>query len=195
MRNLQNIKNFRPSHPSEKNIQDWIDRAGCVPGMFLKSDCGKDWYECQALFSDDTIKVFYDADSIIRAIIDRPLPGFRPGVIDVNAVFPVNLSVAEVESVPAGCNIYGEWVFDGVSVTRRISEIDELIAVAEKNKSAKIDAAEKNIRPLQYAYDLGIATEKDKAHLTLWKKYAIELMRVDTNKWDPEWPVEPVQAN
>ncbi|EQB5303857.1 DUF4376 domain-containing protein, partial [Escherichia coli] len=40
-----------------------------VPGaMYLKSEDGQDWYECQSLFSAETLKLVYDSNGIITSI-------------------------------------------------------------------------------------------------------------------------------
>ncbi|ECC1482190.1 tail fiber assembly protein [Salmonella enterica subsp. salamae] len=67
--------------------------------------------------------------------------------------------------------------------------IEELIAEAERNKSALMTQANNFIAPLQDAVDLGIATVEESAALSDWKKYRVLLMRVDTAK--PVWPTPP----
>ncbi|EAT1311015.1 hypothetical protein EX399_25465 [Salmonella enterica] len=49
--------------------------------------------------------------------------------------------------------------------------------------------ADTEIAWLQDSVDAGIATEKETAALTEWKKYRVLLMRVDTAK--PVWPTPP----
>ncbi|EEQ8813126.1 phage tail protein, partial [Escherichia coli] len=54
-----------------------------VPGaMYLKSEDGQDWYECQSLFSAETLKLVYDSNGIITSISK-----------DVSMLWPVNQSV------------------------------------------------------------------------------------------------------
>ena len=66
---------------------------------------------------------------------------------------------------------------------------EELIAQAESKKSRLMQTANAEIAPLQDAVDLGIATTKEIAALSEWKKYRIMLMRVNTAK--PLWPMPP----
>ncbi|KTH16497.1 phage tail protein, partial [Enterobacter hormaechei subsp. hoffmannii] len=69
---------------------------------------------------------------------------------------------------------------------------EELIAQAESKKSRLMQTANAEIAPLQDAVDLGIATTKETAALTEWKKYRVLLNRVDTSKApDIDWPVPP----
>ncbi|EPY9286340.1 MULTISPECIES: tail fiber assembly protein [Enterobacteriaceae] len=66
---------------------------------------------------------------------------------------------------------------------------EELIAKAERQKSALMAQANNSIAPLQDAVDLGMATDEESTALSEWKKYRVLLMRVDTTK--PVWPIPP----
>ncbi len=66
---------------------------------------------------------------------------------------------------------------------------DELIAMAESEKSRLRASADSEIEWRQDAVDAGIATEEETAALAEWKKYRVLLMRVDTT--DPDWPTPP----
>ncbi|EIY7074173.1 tail fiber assembly protein [Salmonella enterica] len=68
---------------------------------------------------------------------------------------------------------------------------EELIAEAERQKSALMAQANNSIAPLQDAVDLGIATVDESTALSEWKKYRVLLMRVDTAK--PVWPTLPAK--
>lgn len=48
------------------------------------------------------------------------------------------------------------------------------------------------IAPLQYAVDLGIAEEAESAQLNEWKKYVVDLSRIDKQ---PGWPAEVTWPN
>ncbi|EJS5187985.1 DUF4376 domain-containing protein, partial [Salmonella enterica] len=76
--------------------------------LFLFSEDGQEWYESQKQFAADTIKFTYDADGVIRSISR-----------DVSALWPVNMSVAEVADTTANrrADISGRWGFDGENVT------------------------------------------------------------------------------
>ncbi|EJS5188227.1 DUF4376 domain-containing protein [Salmonella enterica] len=76
--------------------------------LFLFSEDGQEWYESQKQFAADTIKFTYDADGVIRSISR-----------DVSALWPVNMSVAEVADTTASrrADISGRWGFDGENVT------------------------------------------------------------------------------
>ncbi|HEL8021298.1 TPA: tail fiber assembly protein, partial [Escherichia coli] len=89
---MQELKNFTVYTPENPPVA-WATH--------LISEDGHDWYECQKLFSEETYKIAYDSDNIIRSISG-----------DVSSLFPVNLSVAEVETLPEGCDISGRWKYD-----------------------------------------------------------------------------------
>lgn len=68
----------------------------------------------------------------------------------------------------------------------------ELIAAAESKKAALMQIANAAIAPLQDAADLEIATDTEKEQLLIWKKYRVQLNRVDTSTApDIEWPEMP----
>ncbi len=50
----------------------------------------------------------------------------------------------------------------------------------------------KKIAPLQDAVDLDEATDKEKASLLAWRKYRVQVNRVDTLK--PVWPEKPASS-
>ena len=66
---------------------------------------------------------------------------------------------------------------------------EELIAMAEQERSSLRAIADAEIAWRQDAVDVGIATDEETVALAAWKKYRVLLMRVDTAK--PEWPTLP----
>lgn len=93
---MNNFKYFTPYTP-ENPFVEWAS--------YLISEDGQDWYECQKLFADNTYKIMYDSDNIIRSV-----------TTDVSSLFPLNMSVAEVETLPEGCDITGRWKYDNGEV-------------------------------------------------------------------------------
>ncbi|WP_269934862.1 tail fiber assembly protein [Serratia liquefaciens] len=69
---------------------------------------------------------------------------------------------------------------------------EELVTLAKSKKERLIASATVVIAPLQDAMDLDMATDKEKSELLSWKKYRIELNRVN-EKLSPDinWPKEP----
>src|SRR5690606_10939407 len=101
--------------PDEQLIEQFRGAGG--EALFMMSDEGEEWYSSQQLFSDDTIKIAYDADNIICSVVDRP---DADGKYDVSLLVPVNLSVTEIspEDYPDGVTLDGTWKCDGLSVWR-----------------------------------------------------------------------------
>ncbi|EJU5095856.1 DUF4376 domain-containing protein [Salmonella enterica] len=99
------IKNFTPGIPK---TPEQLELANKHRVLFLFSEDGQEWYESQKQFAADTIKFTYDADGVIRSISR-----------DVSALWPVNMSVAEVADTTANrrADISGRWGFDGENVT------------------------------------------------------------------------------
>ncbi|HAX5206074.1 TPA: DUF4376 domain-containing protein [Escherichia coli] len=93
---MNNFNNFTPYTPENPPFEGVV---------YLISEGGQDWYECQKLFADNTYKIMYDSDNIIRSV-----------TTDVSTLFPLNMSVAEVETLPEGCDISGRWQYDNGGV-------------------------------------------------------------------------------
>ncbi len=114
MPELQVIENFKiVDTPKNRIITTLETNLGVV---FLESEDGQDWYECQALFSDDTVKIMYDAQGVIRAVVDKPVPQ-RDNTYAVSMLWPVDMSVSEmvVEDYPIDCQADGTWRYtDGL---------------------------------------------------------------------------------
>ncbi|ECO9820076.1 DUF4376 domain-containing protein [Salmonella enterica] len=120
---MQNIKNFTRGNPK---TAEQLAQANRHRVMFLFSEDGQEWYECQKQFAPDTIKVAYDADGIIRSLS-----------LDVSALWPDGLSVAEVPDTTANrrVDISGRWGFDGTTVIDLMT-LDK----AREQKTREIDA-------------------------------------------------------
>lgn len=188
---MQNIKNFRVKQPDEKDIEKYGDAAASI--RFFESESGQDWYECQSLFADNTIKIMYDSDNVIRSVIDRPVPE-RGNIYAVSMFSPEGMSVAEIRGkLPDGFSINrGEWVFDGKKVVPRTRPKEELIAQAQQQKTKLLSEAASAIAPLQNALDLSMATDEELQQLKELKTYSVMLNRVDVNAAPGiRWPEVP----
>lgn len=63
---------------------------------------------------------------------------------------------------------------------------------AEEEKAELLSLATAAIAPLQDAFDLGVATDEETALLLEWKKYRVQVNRVDTSTAPGiEWPEQP----
>ncbi|WP_395299252.1 tail fiber assembly protein [Enterobacter quasiroggenkampii] len=162
---MQDIKNFKPSTPTPEQIETYTLSHGQIP-LFLKSEDGQDWYECQSLFSDDTVKIMYDEQGIIWGVVTEPIPQ-RGNTYAVSVFFPVNLSVAEInkEECPVGCTNDKTWRYQaGV-----ISKIEEIPLLQAKRKTTQELAVDAYI--LQCAVDAGNATAEQASQLAELKQF------------------------
>jgi hypothetical protein len=183
---MKNIKNFTLTEP-ESTEQKLLAASHGV--LFLKSDSGDDWYECQKTFRNDTIKIMYDLNGIIRSISNKPN---ADGHFDVSGFFPENMSVAEVEKLPEHADINGLWVFDGAQVKLREYSYAELQQQALNKKQDLIKQATLQIATLNDAVELGMASAEEQKRLTAWKTYRVLLSRVDPGTApDIDWPQPP----
>ncbi|AYN26406.1 hypothetical protein D8682_04965 [Buttiauxella sp. 3AFRM03] len=134
---MQNIKNFKAVLPSVADAKKFGERVNSI--QFFLSEDGRDWYECQALFADDTIKIMYDQNGVIVAVVDKPVPS-RGNTLAVSMFNPSGRSVAEVESLPEGFAV-GQFVFDGVNITPR--------PVVAPRKNSRLDVMQKELEQLK----------------------------------------------
>ncbi|WP_176506350.1 tail fiber assembly protein [Pseudomonas urethralis] len=70
----------------------------------------------------------------------------------------------------------------------------QVLAAAQAEAARLRAVADAAIAPLQDAADLDMATDDDKASLTAWKRYRVELSRVPSQEGYPaniEWPTAP----
>lgn len=114
---------------------------------------------------------------------------YWPGTDKVKSV----MSVGGEEDVPDGCAFLpeGSTIPDAVPPEPTAAEKLDL-AMVERDRLLGVAAL--RISPLQYAIDLGVATEAEKENLRLWKIYSLEVNRVPGQPSFPEvieWPVEP----
>jgi hypothetical protein len=183
---MKNIKNFTLTEP-ESTEQKLLAASHGV--LFLKSDNGDDWYECQKTFRNDTIKIMYDLNGIIRSISNKPN---ADGHFDASGFFPENMSVAEVEKLPEHADINGRWLFDGAQIKLREYSDAELQQQALNKKQDLIKQATLQIATLNDAVELGMASAEEQKRLTAWKTYRVQLSRVDPGT-DPDidWPQPP----
>ncbi|EIE5970184.1 DUF4376 domain-containing protein [Salmonella enterica] len=98
------LKNINPGSPKTPEQAELAKKHKII---FLFSEDGQDWYECQKLFSPDTIKVAYDGQGVIRCISK-----------DVSTINPNGFSVAEVPDTTANrrADISGRWGFDDTNI-------------------------------------------------------------------------------
>lgn len=72
--------------------------------------------------------------------------------------------------------------------------LDELRTVALARRDSLLAAAALRMAPLQYAVDLNDVTAAEEAAMLIWKRYCVDLNRVELQPDFPDqvdWPVSP----
>lgn len=183
---MNNMKNFTRAAPETAEQKRLAASHGV---LFLKSDAGEDWYECQKSFRPETVKLMYDKDGIIRSITTKPN---AEGHYDVSGFFPENMSVAEIDHLPEGVDINGRWLFDGVQIKLREYSVAELQQQAANRKQELIKQSSLQIETLNDAAELGMASEEEQRLLARWKTYRVLLNRIAPETApDIDWPQQP----
>lgn len=71
---------------------------------------------------------------------------------------------------------------------------EEAVSAAVVQRDSLLRIAALRIAPLQYAVDLGIATQADEENLNLWKQFSVDVNRVPSQPKYPAtitWPTPP----
>lgn len=96
----------------------------------------------------------------------------------------------DITALPEQPNInyrYSDGVF-----TAPVTDAENAALIASSRLAAATDEANRIIAPLQDAVDISIATDEEITRLADWKRYRVELSRIDTSKApDITWPVRP----
>ncbi|EJH4244794.1 tail fiber assembly protein [Escherichia coli] len=180
---MNNFKNFAPYTPGEDK-RELVD-AGV---LFLLDENGNDWYECQKLFSECTKVIAYDSNNIVVSITD-----------DASTLWPIGLSVAEIEILPDGVDINGNWMFDGKNVVERVRIADELKTMAESRRTELLNNARQQLVISQTKLLRGrILSEDEQSSLDAWLDYIDAVNALDFNTITDKasfnaivWPTEP----
>ena len=86
---MQNMKKFKVVSLLGEKLKKFSNDSGLTPIILISED-GKDWYECQSLFSDNTVKIMYDENGVICSVVDKPIPE-RRSIYAVCAGRPVEI--------------------------------------------------------------------------------------------------------
>ncbi|ATG16354.1 hypothetical protein NVI2019_PEGOAJLN_02930 [Providencia alcalifaciens] len=160
-------QNFQRSH-NPKLLAKYPEST-----LVLEDIEGNDWYEVQANFNGDTLKIVFNPDGLIISYSH-----------DASALFPLGGSVAEMSPHELPKNFFDEkqsFVFiDGKVLPYEMSK-ETLVAKAENTLRLLLNEATIKIDSLQDAVDLEIATDAEIVSLKEWKKYRVLLNRVDTS--------------
>ncbi|EIJ9544108.1 tail fiber assembly protein [Salmonella enterica] len=176
---MMHLKNISAGNPKTLEQYQLTKRSGVI---WLYSEDGKNWYEEQKNFANDTLKIAYDQNGVIVNISK-----------DVSTINPTGLSVVELPDITANrrADIYGGWMYDGKreQIIRRVYTPEELRQQVEAKKVKLLEEAETVITPLARAVKRNIATDEEIKQLEAWELYSVLVSRVDTS--NPGWPVKP----
>ncbi|HIH5600363.1 TPA: tail fiber assembly protein [Serratia marcescens] len=146
--------------------------------LYLQDDKGRDWYSAQAKFTKKFKLAILPETGVIRSITQ-----------DISALFPAGLTVVDIDALPDGCNISGDWVYSNGNI-KKDAGADARAAIAQK--AALMNQASNQILVLTDAVDLDMASEEDKTALEAWRTYRVLLSRVDTGAAPAiDWPEAP----
>ncbi|QUT00923.1 tail fiber assembly protein [Proteus terrae] len=148
--------------------------------VYLKSDCGKDWYSCMHDFSKDTLKIEFSDDSKIVRVS-----------YDVSKLFPINRSVAEVYNIPLGFNLGDEWCFLNGRIEKKCN-INKKYSI-ERMKSKLFKEASYIIDSLEEAKNKGYISQSDISKIDKWKEYRYAVFSIDAsnNNSNIQFPDKP----
>ncbi len=180
VRKMQNIRNFQLVTPSSEMLRGYQNQEGKIP-LFLQSEAGQDWYECQSLFDNNTVKIMYGPDGVIRSVVDAPIPA-RGNIYAVSMFWPVGMSVAEIaiDDYPTNCSIDGTWKFDGEHVYQDTIIVDaNTLAKNTTLRDKYALSATLAISAIQCSADVGNSRDNDADNLLLLQQYIDQLRDAD----------------
>lgn len=176
---MQHLKNITAGNP--KTVEQYqLTKDFNV--IWLWSEDGKNWYEEQKNFQEDTIKLAYTADGIIVAI-DK----------DVSTINPEGLSVVEVPDITANrrADISGNWMFKDGAVIKRVYTEEEQRLQAENQKQKLLQQAREKTQFWQTQLTLGIISDSDRQQLMNWMRYVQQVEATDTSALPVTFPEQP----
>lgn len=147
----------------------------------LLDELGLDWYRARSLLSGNKFIAYDPVTGVIRQIDDC-----------IDMLWPVNLSVTGVETLPEGCTINGCWKFDGSSIYEDTSIVNSQIY--EKNHSKRnkeMSNAAAYVFAIQSSTAVGNTRDGDEDNLRALQQYADALRDVDLTMTSPVWPTPP----
>lgn len=178
---LQNVElsdEYPESLTELTNLTLYTPEVSIHPDVYhLVSSEGYDFYAARGLINGEYI-IGYDPESFIIRLI----------ALSAERIWPINMSIVAVDSIPDGCSMDGTWIYsDGV-----ISQsIDAVIAKNKSQLRKRLTAASAYIVMYQSCADLGAAQEGDDEKLNALKEYVIALRAVDLTQSHPAWPPRP----
>ncbi|EBN8663222.1 phage tail protein [Salmonella enterica] len=151
--------------------------------LYFRSEDGQDFYESLSKFTKK-YKLCIDSENIIRSVSE-----------DVSCLYPAGFSVVEVNKLPSGFNIYGDWQYSNGAV---LAVPVDYQAKAETTRQKLLNDADNAIKDWRTELTLGIISDENKAALILWMNYINVLKSLDLTDVSDEatftairWPALP----
>ncbi|EHN6387421.1 tail fiber assembly protein [Salmonella enterica] len=169
---LKNVNRYIPDDPDyDSNF------------LYFRSEDDQDFYESLSKFTKK-YKLCIDSENIIRSVSE-----------DVSRLYPAGFSVVEVNKLPAGFNIYGDWKYSNGAV---VAVPVDYQAKAETTRQKLLTDANSTIVDWRTELALGDISDDDRASLTKWMVYIRALKMLDLSDVKDEatftairWPALP----
>ncbi|EBF0274956.1 tail fiber assembly protein [Salmonella enterica] len=149
--------------------------------LYFRSEDDQDFYETLSKFTKK-YNLCIDSENIIRSVSE-----------DVSCLYHAGFSVVEVNKLPSGFNIYGDWQYSNGAVLA--VPVDYQVK-AETTRQKLLDGANSTIADWRTELALGEISDDDKASLTKWMAYIKGLKSLDLKGISDEatfnkiqWPV------
>lgn len=159
------------------NLRPYLRESNHLPGLagiqHYIDDNGYDWFEAAPKLAGAVFIAVAPESGVIVQIADSSLPD-----TDALSLYPNGVTVAGLDSLPAGCTIDGTWKFDAES--RTVSQDADLAAALALTKNTQLRAkyatnAALNIATLQAGIASDHSIEGDSDALTAWQGYLCDL--------------------
>ncbi|EDK3117864.1 phage tail protein [Salmonella enterica subsp. enterica serovar Panama] len=150
---LKNVTRYIPDDPDYDNNF-----------LYFRSEDGQDFYESLSKFTKK-YKLCIDSENIIRSVSE-----------DVSRLYPAGFSVVEVNKLPSGFNIYGDWQYKKGAV---LAVPVDYQAKAETTRQKLLTDANSTIADWRTELALGEISDDDKVSLTQWMAYIRKLKTLD----------------
>lgn len=166
MVNFNNFKQYKPDN--------------AINGVaYIQSDDGIDWYDSQKEFSPKTIKICFNSAGTIVSVSN-----------DVSMLFPLNLSIAEVDALPDNFEL-NEFKYKRGKVVRIKNDNEIIIENNTAKKKLLIEEVTPRLTLLQSKLILNKINSTEKEELGLLVDYVDNINLVDIENKDAEWPQKP----
>ncbi|MFU1851454.1 pyocin knob domain-containing protein [Citrobacter portucalensis] len=179
------------------NLRPYLREANHLPGLagvqHYIDDNGYDWFETAPKLAGAVFIAVAPDSGVIVQIADSSLPD-----TDVFSLYPNGVTVAGLDSLPAGCTIDGTWKFDAES--RTVSQDADLAPALTLTKNTQLRTqyaatAALNIAILQASIARDRMKPGDSDALISWDNYLCNLRDMtdaDLQQSPAPFPEQPV---